>query len=226
MMHHHTRRVACIRRHHSRGSAASGWARIQSGNGIVGVPAALGDTTGANLIVVCFSLGASGNTESITDNKGNIYTQLAGATKVSGIAKHEIYYKINPIVGAGHTVTLLGNSTFGSISVEAWQCTKGTPIFDVVSTPQGTLAGSLTVSTGSATPSKVDSLAFAAATGQGTTLLINSGFTIGATRVGIGGTNYASALAYKPVAFGAENAAWSWAAGGGDNAASLTFFKY
>lgn len=200
------------------------WTRIASASSIVGTPASLGDTTGANLIVVSGAMGSSGNSENVSDNKSNAYT--IGPSKTQGIIKHIAYYCLSPTVGASHTVTFNANSAFQSWSVEAWKCSV-VPSLDVVSTPQGSASGSTTVSTGSATPTKNETLAFATVGGQGTPLSIGSGFTVGASRVGVGGTNYASAIAYKQIASGgaAENPAWSWSSGGGDNAASLLIFK-
>ena len=71
-------------------------------------------TTAGNSIVVGCSWGSGGSITSVTDSKGNTYTQ-AGTTITGFTRGLAIFYCLAPTMGASHTVTMnLGASAFDS----------------------------------------------------------------------------------------------------------------
>jgi len=69
------------------------------------------DTTAGNSIVVGCSWGTAGAITSVTDSKGNTYTQ-AGTTITGFTRGLAIFYCLAPTMGASHTVTMTVASTF------------------------------------------------------------------------------------------------------------------
>lgn len=78
------------------------------------------NSTGASLIVV--ALHSDGSTPTISDSKGNSYSQVFGVT--AGGERCALYYAANPVVGTGHTVTATGASDFSLITVAAFSGVK------------------------------------------------------------------------------------------------------
>ena len=66
------------------------------------------DTSGANFIVI--SLSCSAGTGSISDSKGNTWTQLTEYTGFFGTRSVKLFYAYNATVGTGHTFTVSGSA--------------------------------------------------------------------------------------------------------------------
>lgn len=75
-------------------------------------------TTGATLIVVLATFPATFT--SVTDNKGNSYTQIISEPFDIFGGTLRLFYCSSPTVGAGHTFTATGVGSYQSISVQAW----------------------------------------------------------------------------------------------------------
>lgn len=170
------------------------------------------DTTGADLIVISIGYYNGTNTATVSDSKGNTWTALTQRVTANNGA-HRLFYCASPIVGTGHTFTLAGASTFGSMEVAAF---SGAAVSPFVSEGGTTGASGTSLNTGSITPTENNSLVITGAcirevANLGDTFSIGSSFTISDGQVGIGSQNLGSSLAYKiQDAAGAENPAWSW----------------
>jgi hypothetical protein len=147
-----------------------------------GLTAAI-DTTGADLLVA--SLG-SNNPATLTDNKGNTFTQIAARNECS------LWYNRGGTVGSGHTFT--PNNT-GAIVVAAFTGSVASPLDQFNSTLVGY---STAAQTGSITPTQSAEL-IVATTYMGavaTTASVDSGFTIILQIPSGGPQNQGTALAY------------------------------
>lgn len=166
------------------------------------------DTTGANLIVLSYSLDRT-QTATLSDNKGNTYTKLTerndGAASKVGIA-----YCSNPTVGSGHTFTISGN--FSDMMITAWSGAAATSVFDVEAAG-GSSVSSTTVQPGSITPSQANSLiisTLSSVQNTPTTVSINGGFAISDQSALAGGLNYGNAQAYLiQTAASSSNPTWT-----------------
>jgi hypothetical protein len=112
------------------------------------------DTTGASLIVL--HVVYWGGAFSLSDSKGNTWTQGLGQNTSSFMTEHVIY-ALAPTVGTNHTFTL-GNSRC-SITVAAY---SGVSAYDGNKNDDGVVSGT-TFATGSVTPSQNNCLVIAAA---------------------------------------------------------------
>lgn len=87
--------------------------------GVSGATSAAIDTTGATLIVIAQS-GVVGLTLTPTDSKGNTWTALTAYA--GGSLTCQLYYCANPVVGSGHTFTVVAGAA-ASIAVGAFSGT-------------------------------------------------------------------------------------------------------
>lgn len=176
------------------------------------------DTTGANLLVVCFSYYTAGADPSVTDSKGNTYTKLT--PREGGVAGALIYYCQGGTVGAGHTFSCDASSANRMISVMAFSGVAASPLGLQSGATSG---GATSIAPGSVTPAQDGELIVAmAALRDGGTVSVNDGFTI-ANQVPYD-ANIGIAAAYKvQTTAAAANPSFSWASSVYCSAALATF---
>lgn len=153
------------------------------------------NTTGATLLVVAISESAGGQV-TVSDNKSNTWTVLTGQDGSQPDSR--IYYVANPTVGAGHTFTSTGGSTFSVLSVAAFSGVVTTLPFDQQNGSSAAPYSNTTAKPGSITPTQDNEVVvcgFGTVSDPGT-LTIDSGFAITNQTPFTGGTNYGGALAY------------------------------
>lgn len=178
------------------------------------------NTTGANLLVATV---ADANTldSTVSDSNGNTWVKL---TNRQIIQRCVLFYCINPgAVGAGHTFTLVGTATFGSLYVQAWSGVDIAAGFDKEN--GASAAGAASIATGSVTPANNDSLLVAGLNSDTTnTISINGGFTISDQLTTNGGVAVGGAMAYLvQTTAAAANPTWSWTGANNPNAAIAVF---
>lgn len=180
------------------------------------------NTTGATLIVVVTGRYAGGGViTSVTDSKGNTYVALTDYV-IGGGDGVQVYYCKNPIVGAGHTVTVNAPSTFPSISVAAFNLTDTTANADQEN--GATNVSSATLATGSVTPSTDNQLIVAGVAHDQASQTINAGFTIADSIAYSPGTYIGSGIAYLvQTTATAVNPTWNASVAGNICAAIATF---
>jgi hypothetical protein len=164
------------------------------------------DSSGADLLVASFGGDLNRN---ISDSYGNTWVPLTQKSNNNLNSASRIWYVVDPIVGAGHTVTIDQNYDF--IAVQAWSGGHMVP-FDVQNGTDG--SGSISsIQSGSVTPTEDNELVISAL-GQGETVTginIDSGFTISDYHDGTINTDYGGGLAYKvQTTATAVNPTWSW----------------
>jgi hypothetical protein len=74
------------------------------------------DTTGATLIVI--SVSWASNPITLSDSKGNTWTALTQRT--FSFDRHQLFYRLTPTVGAGHTFSVTGTSIVAGWHVYAF----------------------------------------------------------------------------------------------------------
>lgn len=165
------------------------------------------NTTGSNLIVLAVSwFNLCGLSPTISDSKGNTYTQLTPLT-INGNQHGALYYCFNPTIGSGHTFTSAGLLA-NTICVAAFNGIATSP-FDQENGNTDTAA---TIATGSITPSQAHSLVVSGLSfndNSAGAVSINSGFTITDTEPQASGVNFGASLAYKVLSSSsATNPTW------------------
>jgi hypothetical protein len=108
------------------------------------------DSTGASLIEVTVAYHAGG-TPTVSDSKGNPWTALAASASAGGGQRVQKFYRIGPIVGTGHTVTVTGGAIYAAVIVRAYSCTPG-DVFTAQSPASNTASSVTSFDTGSVTP--------------------------------------------------------------------------
>lgn len=167
------------------------------------------DTTGANLIVAALAANAAAS-GTFSDSNSNTWTPLTQAPDAFSDRFICFYYCENPIVGAGHTFSVTGTSTFPSISVSAWSGGT-TSSFDVQNNNNNGFSTSTT--TGSVTPGSANELVITALCFDDTTATINLGFTTTDVHSGAAFGSVGNGMAYLiQTTATAENPTWSWSA--------------
>ena len=211
----------------SGGGGGAGFALVASdgkeGNGTTVTTDAV-DSTGATLGVAVATYYEEGASFAITDSKGNTWTPLTVKSfNGSGTYNARIYYCINPIVGSGHTVTLV--ATLPNLNVAFFS--GDTPEFDSESGANGGAGGFTTLQPGSITPDGDNQLFITGVTFNQdmSTASINSSFTKTTQAENTAGDILGS-LAYKiQTSASAENPTWTISAGGNAGAAVMATFK-
>jgi hypothetical protein len=145
------------------------------------------NTTGATLIVI--ATNTAPNTSTVTDSKSNTYTLIRSTAAGDG-SLQKLFYCVNPTVGAAHTFTVNGATTFPAIAVLAFSGT-------ISGLDQNN--GAATLSPGSVTPAQdsevlVSGLFTDNITGTPT---CDNGFTVQEIKAHAGGVSYGIAIAYK-----------------------------
>lgn len=135
------------------------------------------NTTGACVIVIGVGANFSGTAGTLSDSKGNTWVPLTAHDR-STANSNQLYYCLNPTVGAGHTFTITSGQ-MGSITVQAFSETTSSVFFERESGATG-VATVGTCQPGSLTPTNSNSLWILCNTAQsgicGNTS-VNSGFT-------------------------------------------------
>lgn len=174
------------------------------------------DTTGAGIITVSAVWFSSGGTGTLTDSKGNNWTNVVHSEAGSPNTCIIFRSQNSPTVGSGHTFTLSGGASLIYPAI-AFAAFTGTAVS--VDATNGFGANVSSIQPGSVTPSQDDclivtSIGFYNNNGMS----INSGFStpIESARVASAVGNALSYLIQGTA--GAVNPTWSWA--GGDNQAS------
>lgn len=83
------------------------------------------DTSGANLLVASVAWFPGGGIPTLTDSKGNTWTELT--TSTGGNRGNKIVYTVPSSVGAGHTFSEAQNGVFASIIVAAFNGSQAIP---------------------------------------------------------------------------------------------------
>lgn len=197
------------------------WSLIASGAGGGAAGVNIGDTTGADLIVVM--IYRFGGTTAFSDSEGNTWTPLT--EEGTGGYFGGLLYCVSPNVGDNHTFTNDGtNATFSGVAVMAFSGLDTGDPFGGESA--GNANSGTTIQPGSLTPDADFSLVV---TGLGTdpgsdggTADVDSGFTdVFVARVG--GTNVGAGLAYLfQDTAAAVNPTWTITSG--TNAATSAYF--
>lgn len=178
------------------------------------------NTTGASgLIVGVVDLG--GGTGIISDSKSNTWAPRT-VQSVDVIDLRIFDAMSSPTVGAGHTFTATGTSTFPSLAALA---IADSGAFDQQNGATGTNVSAL--QPGSVTPSEDNCIVVAVVATRNTagTFSINGGFTI-ANQIDNDGNHFSLAIAYLiQTSAAAANPQWSWDGGPQDAAAVIATYK-
>ena len=182
------------------------------------------DTTRADLIVVCHTQYSGAQVATLSDSYGN--TWIGTTARTTSVAFVRIYYCRATSVGINHTFTLttLGNNTYGTLEVAAFEGSKLSP-FDVEMGITSTSATSLTV--GPVTPAQDGSLIVTGlcATDGSSGMTVNSPFVLTNAVNWVSGVNESGALGYSVQSrAGAISATWNWS-GASHGAASVVVFS-
>jgi hypothetical protein len=180
------------------------------------------DTTGANLLIVALASYTAGAT--VTDTTyGNTFTPL---TQYGGSGYwSRIWYCLNPTVGAGHTVTVAGASTFDAGCLIAY---SGVSALDTSIGNSNTTQ--VTVAPGSITPAGANELFITAAADVGSPSdfsgsAIDSGFTVLAHQAFTSGTcNTFGVAELIETTATPKNPTWTCATGGSGISATMAAF--
>jgi len=149
------------------------------------------DTTGATLIVAAVAQ-VHGVAFSFTDSLSNIWTGLTVQDNASS-PKIQIFYVVNPNVGAGHTFANIVTSSFPAVTVTAWTGNAASP-FDV---ENGSTASATTIATGNVTPSLTNALVITAAGhSEVYSSSVDSSLTISDNEAGASSLAFGLAMAY------------------------------
>jgi hypothetical protein len=165
---------------------------VASGTGVGSGPTvSLGNTTGADFIIVGANgqIGPSPNT--ISDTYGNTWTQICNFSDLQGLTLIAWYCQA-PTVGAGHSITYSTNNSNESIWALAFSGSVASPL-------DGTESHDSDGTPGSKTPSQNNCVVvtgFSAAYTL-TACACTSPFDTTATLAGGGGANWASGYAYE-----------------------------
>lgn len=184
------------------------------------------NTTGATLIVISVSYLQTTGVALPTDSAGNTWTGLTGQ-EVSGNTSNILFYKTNPTTSATQTFTENHSNNFPSICVFAFSGTLLSSPFDVQNGSHST--STATLATGSVTPSLNNELLITGfgVSNAGSTMSINSGYTIpaGGQVAGAASNAYGTAMAYLVQGTASSsNPTWTNSASG-DLASTIATFK-
>lgn len=188
------------------------------------VPTPAIDTTGANFIVVGVSWYSGVTSDgTFSDSKGNTWTPLTSIANPN--FKTRFFYCFNPTVGSGHTFSYAGSFTVPFIGASAWAGIVSSPFDD----ENGAFDNSATsISTGSVTASQ-DALVVTAmmtADATATAFAVDNGFTRLDDLLPVVGANVAGSHAYKLMAAGSVDPAWTVTGGGANEIlAAAAVFK-
>jgi hypothetical protein len=182
-------------------------AHTGSGGTPSGVTSSAIDTTGADLIVVATGYYNFGVGLTISDSNSNTWTPATVIT--SSPVNLQLWYCVNPTVGAGHTFTLSGSSVYTGITVAAFSGPAAPSPLD----QQG---GAAAASPGPITPTAANELVISyAGTAGGAADGVDSGFTITDDIALVSMMSFGISAAYLiQTSATAENPTWTDSSGG------------
>jgi hypothetical protein len=151
------------------------------------------DTTGADILFVLEAYANNSGAGTLTDNKGNTWSQLT-KQGTSGSGATVLWYAKNAIVGSGHRFTITGNSTYSAIAVAAFSGSDLTAPFDIQS--GHSLSNSATDQPGSVTPAAANELVITGLEFNNAPVSVDSGVTILDQAPMAGGQYFGVALGY------------------------------
>lgn len=184
------------------------------------------DTTGATLLVLVLISYASATESTISDSKGNTWTQRTAYINGT-LERTRIYYCASPTVGSGHTFAASGTGSFPAIAVSAYSGTAASSPYDVEAGTQN--SSTTSKATGSVTPSQNGDLLVVGAgfgsVGAPVSPAINSSFNVLGSVGNVNGVSFGVCHGYyvQPTA-GAINPTISWTTAS-SIACSITGFK-
>lgn len=180
------------------------------------------NTTGADGIVIVLANGTILGT--VGDNKGNTYDLIGLSNTPASTGQCSLWFVPNPVVGAGHTFSFGGTSTFPSGFVIALSGTAAFQYPIAIRASQTTTSGQTSTAL---TPLVNNCIVIAGLEYNDTVTLpsINGGFTITDSVLGVAGNKFGGALAYL-IQTGAASAqpTWTWT-NSVRNAAVLAVFQ-
>lgn len=186
------------------------------------------DSSGANLLV-CMFWAITGFPVTISDSKGNTWTQPTPVTVLGAYEMSVAYCEGSPTVGSGHTFSMSSIIGVSLLGVIAFSGAKSASSYDTL-VAAGTSAGN-TLQPGSLTPAENNEVLITYVWGTDsvpTSLAINSSFTEVEDITDTANANNQLGLAYKiQTTGGAENPTWTasgWT-GAADMVAHMTAFK-
>lgn len=176
------------------------------------------NTTGANLIVLAI---AGTGTMTVSDSNGNTWTACTNYSG-SGGEVVRLYYCYSPTVGAGHTFTVSGTSTYSVIEVSAWSGAATSPLDQ----QNGANNSSTTIQPGSITPAQNNELVITAVNYYISRSYSSiSGATFLDSLDGANNNNYGLAVAYNiQTTAAAINPTWTFSTSN-YNTACIASFK-
>lgn len=195
---------------------ATGGANSETTSGI--------NTTGASLIVVGVTSWEGSTIGAVTDSRSNTWNALT-AQAVAGDPRTQLFYSINPTVGAAHTFTYTATDYVGAITVAAFSGADLSAPFDQENGASSESMSSL--QTGSITPTENNELVVTATNHNQAsgTFTINSSMTI-TNQTPAAGANYGTALAYIiQTTAAAINPTWTFGGGSQNSAVVIASFK-
>jgi hypothetical protein len=174
------------------------------------------------LLVVAIADFNSSTKTTLSDSRGNTWTELTQSAVTSG-TRTRIFYCFSPSVGSGHTFTStqVSGSPYQALAVAGFSGTSGT--YDKQN--GATTASGTTLATGSVTPASADSLVVAAWGSTATsTCSVDSSMSIASQLAGVASNSFAIALAYKIQGASAINPTFTWTGSAG-SAARIAVLK-
>jgi hypothetical protein len=178
------------------------------------------NTTGASLLVVCVVSYVGAAAPTLSDSNGNTWTGLTTYTGLTS-SRVRVYYAASPTVGAGHTFTVSGTSSFAAVAVLALSGSAASP-FDQEN-------GAAAVQPGSVTPSEDNEILLAFISDDiaaSTSTSVDSGFTFLDSQANSNGNYFGLASAYLiETTATAKNPTFSGGSGSGSQTAAIATFK-
>lgn len=167
------------------------------GNG-VGPTSAI-NTTGEDAIIVAVASHGPAGAVAPTDSLGNTLTFIGSFTPAGSDGLISLFYNSNPTGGSGNTFSVPGSGNFPAIAVGAFSGTQRSIVLDGYTGNNGS-SSLTTIQPGSLTPSVSGCLMIAACAhhgASGSSISINSGFTMLEQKAFVGSNAYGVAIAYK-----------------------------
>ena len=143
-----------------------------------GLSTAAIDTTGASLLVACFSDYTGQSPGVLSDSKGNTWVPLA--TQSSPSVRLRLFYAANPTVGAGHTFAADSTNSFVGLAVAAFSGVAAASPLDLSSGANSGGASATSLQPGSITPTQAGEVVVLAVgvNEAAAQVAVDSGFTI------------------------------------------------
>lgn len=185
------------------------------------------NSTGANLIVV---LGVNYDgvaRPTLSDSKGNSWSEGITRARTGSDQEVTVFYCIPTSTGAAHTFSFGGTDTYASVFVQAYSGAASSSVYDTDRDSSAVTGSATTLAAGSVTPSADNYLVvFGLGLATTSTLSLDSPGTISNQLAWTSGQAYGGGMGYNiqttptPV-----NPAWSFSGGGTSMVAVAACFK-